>query len=73
MWTLITPGFFRKLRRAQKCPALWATGTTGTPACIAMWNGPFLTGPIRGVDDRVPSGATTNETEEIGGALHGGD
>ena len=32
-------------------------GTTGTPACMAMWNGPFLKGSSRGVGERVPSGA----------------
>ncbi len=43
-------------------PALRMTiGTTGTPACIAMWKAPFLNSPSAGVTDRVPSGAISTE------------
>ena len=37
------------------------TGTTGTPACIARWNGPFLKDASLGVMERVPSGAMATD------------
>ena len=43
-------------------PALRSTTpTSGTPACMAMWNAPFLKGRSRGVGVRVPSGAIVTE------------
>ena len=38
------------------------TGTIGTPACIARWNGPFLNAPSLGVHERVPSGAMHSDS-----------
>ena len=49
-------------RGAISSPALRITiGTTGTPACMAMWKAPFLKGSSFGVGERVPSGAITSE------------
>ena len=48
--------------RHSSWPALRITiGTIGTPACIAMWNAPFLKCPTRGVGERVPSGEIASE------------
>ena len=41
-------------------------GTIGTPACMAIWNGPFLNGPRLSPTLRVPSGAiATDEVEHL--------
>lgn len=60
--TSTVPEWMTILWAAIISPQLRITiGTTGTPACIAMWNGPFLNGSSRDVGERVPSGAIAIE------------
>ena len=59
----IAPGRTTDEPRHMSSPAFRiAIGTIGTPACIAMWNAPFLNRARRGVGVRVPSGAIVSDT-----------
>ena len=56
MLTVISPDFLTKAFFAQNSPALWATGTTGTPAETARCAPPVLKRRVSPGAMRVPSG-----------------